>query len=384
MKGAISFRLQIAALLNVFALALAADAVHGRASSGRPRPKIEVGEVAGAEYDPMTNRFLLYAKMPAASNASVLYAEDVARLAAAIYRFGGYDFSLEHGPKYMEIRYFPPQAGEHLGRLFRGSKIEATFNYTDGILKDLGHGEKVGDGLRTGASELVLCRTQLCQSPGLVAPDFTTVYVVYFELEVQPSTEGLCIWLREPRLRVRAATRRDDMPLPECVARFAENLSSNAAQLLVDKKIGAEFRRLKTLLLVAQALGWARRAFVPVDVERLEEYAPVRNSPARAIPVREYPILCRDPSGSDKVRNMSVQGGIALHPAGEASSLFGAEKEAEQGNSTMASAGAGVESNGRVKPVVTGFLVERVIRGGHEMLRIDVSGCLGLEGRIQQ
>jgi len=350
---------------NRFTMLGAALVVFASVSGAQRAAEIEIGDILGAEYADSTGRFLLYAAEPSAGQGSRLSADDVLRMALAVVRYGNFAFSLESGRENAEIRYLHPDKGGEVTRILSGSPIEATFALTDSVLKALVHGDRSAAGIAAGASGLALCSEQLCGAAGDMVPDLTTVYVTYFELDVDYVFEhALRIWFRQPKLRVKADTRRKEFPAPACLQRFADSLSKNGPLLMAHPKLGGEFRRLRMLLLLAHAIGRAKGMYVPIEPAWLETQTAAASRAPFRLPLKAYRIACRDPNRPDLVRSFSIHGGIAVPGVGSGAS------EASPDSTRRPLSG----------PPRLGARLVTVNSG--RMLEIDLSGCLGLEREL--
>jgi hypothetical protein len=278
--------------------------------------QVFVGEILGVEYIPSTNRLLLYATPPTKNSEARIEAADAVNLALALANYGSFNFSLETHGNHLEIEYLHSDAGPQLKRIFQGSSVEATFLFTDRILKQLVHGHDIPQGLRFGATQLLLCRREVCGSGTEMASQFTRAYVTFYRLRVgiDAETMPMLVYFRDPALGIDTASRNPEYPVPDCVRQFAQNLERNMEQLYKHPKLGPEFRRLKALLLLAQAIGWANLSYVPIDVSR---FSPIPATDAKvkgSIPIKRYPVVCRNPKDPKGVIGFTVSGGISVFP----------------------------------------------------------------------
>jgi hypothetical protein len=186
----------------------------------------------------------------------------------------------------MQIRYLADR-GDDLASVLGGTSLEATLLYVDRVLKDLAHGRRLAEGLNVGASEILLCSQELeewSRSGNPIHEYPRRPYVTFYDLTARLAFdrfEEAGLWFNEPRLVVRADAVDPSLSAPECVRQFAASLTANMGQLLAHRELGQEFRRLRALLLVFRAIGWARHIFVPMNQAALASVLPpqVRNEP---------------------------------------------------------------------------------------------------------
>jgi len=369
---------RLSALLSAVAV-LAVNASAQTPRPARPASAIHIGDLVGTEYSPRTNEFVLYATEPSRTTDTLLYVDDVIKIAQAVLSAGDFAFSLEQEKREMQIRYLPPEAEATVRPIFRWSTVEETLLKTDRVLKDLAHGRKVADGLALGLSEFLICAQDVeawVASGKSVESYPMDPYVTYFELAARynfEGFEGVGVWFEEPQILVKAASRKEGADPPECVRRFSEDLTANMYQLLAHYKLGQEFRRLRMLLLLCKTFGWARSIFVPIDQQWLKSLPTreVRNEPVR---VRELPLTII--GRNKKVAALIVRGGIlfSVMPG----SVFPAEPA---GALTQARVRSNIRMEQSAGPA-PGFDVAPTTLGGRRLLKIDITALLGLKRRV--
>ncbi len=338
-------------------------------AGGPPAPagQIRIGEIRGAEYFPETNRFVLYATEPAPGNSTQLYIDDVARLALAVLRWGDFAFSLEQEGDLLKIHYLPPEAGEVIRPILHWTTVEETLLFTDTMLKNLAQGSRVSKDLRTGPSEFFLCAQELeaWVESGRPLKSFPIQpYVTYFDLQTQygfDGFQGVGFWFVNPRIVVKAASRAEGADPPRCVYHFTGNLTAEMEKLLTDRKVAAQFRRLRALLLLCKTFGWARSIFVPIDPVHLASFR-CRERPNRPVPIRQRPIIL---GHRGKVEAIALRGGVVFS-AGAGFALSAPPAKASPTGPVL----------------VRGFLVEPAVGPEGRLLAIDLSGILGLRRSV--
>jgi hypothetical protein len=206
--------------------------------------------------------------------------------------------------------------------------------------------------------------------------------VTFFALFVSPrALERTAVWFESPRLVVVAASRRRGTRPSRAAQTFAANLTKNMDQLLSHKRIGAEFRRLRALFLLGRVFGWAHDGGAPRHAKLLASYR-TRTVRAGAVPAEKDLLLVANPRNPRHPRGLILQGGIHL------SMGFSADNVDQLWHSRVLSLVPGVtpllakpESGGSVSP--PGLLVERIVKNGRTLLRLDVSETLGLQRGLE-
>jgi hypothetical protein len=363
--------------MRTLAFLIAASLLHGASA---PKTEVRVGEITGAEWLSRTGEFFLYATGPEKNRDTVLYVDDVARLALAVATAGDFAFSLEQTGRQMQIRYLPANVEEKAAAALRSTTVEDTLLKTDRILKDIAQGRKVADGLRLGASELFLCGQAMEEwiRSGKTFETYPMVqYVTFFELTARyrfDRFQGVGVWFDEPRILVRAASREQGAEPSVCVQQFAEGLSNRMDELLKHPRTGPEFRRLRALLVLTKAFGWAARLLVPFDRAHLAAIT-VREIHAEPVPVRELPLVIS--MGGRKPQSIMIRGGVMLSWNPE----FGFPAPAPRGPLTTANQGSRIEGKAAGRAGVSVLAAEPVTIDGRKLLRIDLTGILGLKRR---
>jgi hypothetical protein len=343
--------------------------------------EIRINELVGTEWISGTREFFLYATEPEKDRSTTLYVDDVARIALAVLTAGDFAFSLEQGAGQMEIRYLPADVEAKLTPMLRRTTVEDTLLKTDRFLKDIAQGHKVGDGLRLGSSELFLCGRAVEEwlRSGKTLESYPMVpYVTFYELRARyrfDGFRGVGVWFDAPQILVRAASRQGDAEIPACADRFAASLSGRMEQLLTHPKTGGDFRRLKALLVLTKVFGWAGRMLVPVDRIHLAalKVREIRNKP---VPLRKLPLVIAAPGQSPQA--LTVRGGVLMswNPA----FLFpGIPARPSQPALTPASQGRRIEANEQRRASVPSFASSLVSVGDRRLLKIDITGILGLK-----
>jgi hypothetical protein len=265
--------------------------------------------------------------------------------------------------------------------MLRRTTVEDTLLKTDRFLKDIAQGHKVGDGLRLGSSELFLCGRAVEEwlRSGKTLESYPMVpYVTFYELRARyrfDGFRGVGVWFDAPQILVRAASRQGDAEIPACADRFAASLSGRMEQLLTHPKTGGDFRRLKALLVLTKVFGWAGRMLVPVDRIHLAalKVREIRNKP---VPLRKLPLVIAAPGQSPQA--LTVRGGVLMswNPA----FLFpGIPARPSQPALTPASQGRRIEANEQRRASVPSFASSLVSVGDRRLLKIDITGILGLK-----
>jgi hypothetical protein len=308
--GALHLALAGILLLNPFG----AGSVQGQElPAARAVSSLDICDILGAEFDDRSNQLLLYAS-EACPDSTPLYADDVVKMGLAVLTVGNFAFSLERAAKHMEIWYLPVTARDALTKLFQRSTVEATFYKTDRVLKDLANGRNP-DGSLPVASALLLCSRQLCGASQVTANDFASTYVTYFDLDVNYISDGLRVWFDKPTLVVKAASRRAGEDAPDCIKAFAEGLTRNMDRLMGHPRLGADFRRLRNLLLLGKVFGWASSLYVPISLAHMQLHQTGAVEESRPFKHADYHIVCPDAGTPDRVRDIVLRGGVHVAPA---------------------------------------------------------------------
>ena len=288
----------------------------------------------------------------------------------------------------MRIRYLPAQHETVLRSIFAGSGVERTFLTMDRVLKELSQRpESLAYGLRLGPSELLLCSREFeswVRSGREVEAYARNPYVTYYDMSAtyvfDTFDDRLGVRFEKARVLVKTASRTDGTSAPECVQRFVQNLTANIDQLERSREIGAEFRRLKNLILLTKVMGFARQVFVPINPEALKlsvEVAPHQQPPD----IMENWITVADPNGTPHA--LLVRGGILL-----AEGSYFAFPEAEprlapptQEQSSSGSPATEKPGGRRGEGGDSGFVVAPDYRYGRNVWSIDISSILGIGRR---
>jgi len=265
-----------------------------------------------------------------------------------------------------EIRYLPLSIEKQLVTTLSSSRVEKTLLTTDRALKEFAYGVDVPRDLNTGASQVFLCSQDLSRwiASGKTIDSYSHgEFALFYELTAAFDFDGfehLGIWVKEPKIVVRAASRKADVPAPACVQRFAEILTGAMDKVLAHSgSLGIEFRRLRAILVLNRILGWSNSIFVPIDRKLLSSFQRehFENVPPE---ITKFPLLFVQ---DGRIQGMAYTGGVHLQ--------------------TQAAPAA--NPPGRVPTPQTdevrsdpSFVVTRELVGDRRLLKIDISTVLGL------
>lgn len=299
---------------------------------------------------------------------------------------------LKRQGEHMQIRYLPLETEHLLKPIFQGSSAEATFGYTDRTLKELAHCEKVANDLRLGPCELFLLTEEVARKYATGSSPTIShggSHVIYFDLQTKFKFDyPAVVWYENPKIVVRAAARQAGAAAPKPAQTFAENLTRNMGQLLTHKKLGAEFRRLKTFFLLHQTFGWARLIFVPINQSLLMSYRPARLKQVEPIRSKTYPVFVfPDPLDPRRLQISQLSGGVhfSINPQGLFAVWQGSRLSEDPGASEQANIPSHQPNSSPLassqeatmrRPL--GLKVEPVLKDGRKLLKVSISDLLGL------
>lgn len=293
-------------------------------SAGRP---LQIGDLVGAEYVVRSRRLFLHASEPRAGE-TLLFPDDVVTM-ARLAPYGDFSFSLDPDPnwKQLEIHYFSNlrpeladlrrQVEEGLRRVLRGGLVERDVWLADKYLKDLAYARNLPKELVLGPSAVRLCAREIQDwtRSGRSLESYPQIeYVLYYTLETGDRYDGFAegsigVRFTNPRVVVRASSRKEGYPPPPCIRDFASNLTKNLDQVF-SSSLGATFFRLRLILLLHKVFsGWVEPILIPLNHAALAAY---RITPAQTepVPISAFPIIVRDPEAEDRVWRVPISGGI--------------------------------------------------------------------------